>query len=255
MARRSWERHELLAGFALYCETPFGRLHKGNPDIIRLASVLQRSPSAVAMKLCNFAALDPTITAKNIRGLANSSEADRSIWDEFDRDPEGVAYAAELALAETVAAARPDPEVLGVPQPRETEALVVSKGRLVQTFFRNSVLASYDVACAVCDADVACLLNASHIIPWSVDGSRRADPTNGIALCAIHDRAFDRGLITFDRAHRLVISTAMPQESKSDMLQLAFRSYSGRPIRMPHRFPPDPDALEYHRQHVFVNGV
>jgi predicted restriction endonuclease len=39
------------------------------------------------------------------------------------------------------------------------------------------------------------MLNASHIIPWSIDEKRRADPGNGLALCAFHDRAFERGII------------------------------------------------------------
>ena len=50
------------------------------------------------------------------------------------------------------------------------------------------------------------LLNASHIIPWNVNVERRADPRNGIALNALYDRAFDRGLITFDEGLRLVVS-------------------------------------------------
>ena len=38
--RRNWSRDELLAAFNLYCRTPFGRLHRGNPDIIALAGRL-----------------------------------------------------------------------------------------------------------------------------------------------------------------------------------------------------------------------
>lgn len=34
----------------------------------------------------------------------------------------------------------------------------------------------------------------------------RLDPQNGIALNALHDKAFDRGLITFDTELRLVCS-------------------------------------------------
>ena len=52
------------------------------------------------------------------------------------------------------------------------------------------------------------LLNASHIIPWSKDIARRADPCNGIALNALYDRAFDRGLITFDESFRQVLCHA-----------------------------------------------
>ena len=50
------------------------------------------------------------------------------------------------------------------------------------------------------------LLNASHIIPWSVDKMRRADPRNGLSLCVLHDRAFDRGLIAVDEDFRIILS-------------------------------------------------
>lgn len=80
MAARHWQRDELLAAFALYCETPFGRLHSRNPHIAALASPLGRSPSAVAMKLCNLASLDPSQMARGIAGLANVSKADRELW-------------------------------------------------------------------------------------------------------------------------------------------------------------------------------
>ena len=62
--KRGWTRDELLVAFNLYCKTPFGRLHQRNPEIIRLASALGRTPSALAMKLVNFASLDPASATK-----------------------------------------------------------------------------------------------------------------------------------------------------------------------------------------------
>jgi putative restriction endonuclease len=57
--RRNWTREELILTINLYCKTPFGRLHKSNPDVVVLASLIDRTPSAVAWKLVNFASLDP----------------------------------------------------------------------------------------------------------------------------------------------------------------------------------------------------
>ena len=45
--------------FRLYCRTPFGKLHQHNPEIVALARALGRTASAVGMKACNFASLDP----------------------------------------------------------------------------------------------------------------------------------------------------------------------------------------------------
>lgn len=53
-----WTREQLLAAFALHCRLPFGEFHQHNPEIIALATVIERTPSAVAMKLSNFASLD-----------------------------------------------------------------------------------------------------------------------------------------------------------------------------------------------------
>ena len=56
--RRNWTREELIAAFNLYCQLPFGKLHKTTPQIIQLARLLERTPSSVGMKLVNFASCD-----------------------------------------------------------------------------------------------------------------------------------------------------------------------------------------------------
>jgi len=58
MSKNLWTELELLEVLKLYCRTPFGRLHRGNPDIITLAVQLGRTPSAIALKAVNFANLD-----------------------------------------------------------------------------------------------------------------------------------------------------------------------------------------------------
>src|SRR5690606_22149834 len=35
MARRNWQRHELLLALNLYCKLPFGQYHGRNPEIMR----------------------------------------------------------------------------------------------------------------------------------------------------------------------------------------------------------------------------
>lgn len=58
-----WTREQRLIAFALYCRTPFGKMHSRNPEIIKLAQLLGRTPGSLAMKLVNFASLDPAITS------------------------------------------------------------------------------------------------------------------------------------------------------------------------------------------------
>ena len=89
--RRRWTRQELLVAFGLYCRMPFGKLHKQNPEIIKIAGLIGRTPSALAMKLTNIASLDPEITATGRKGLTGASAADRAMWQEMKSGWEKVA--------------------------------------------------------------------------------------------------------------------------------------------------------------------
>lgn len=54
-----WTREHFLIALNLYCKLTFGKLHKNNPIIIQAAQKMGRTPNSVAMKLCNFAAINP----------------------------------------------------------------------------------------------------------------------------------------------------------------------------------------------------
>jgi hypothetical protein len=208
MAKRVlWSRDELLVTFRLYCQTPFGKLHQHNPEIIELSNLLGRTPSAVAMKACNFASLDPVQGARGIAALGNVSKGDRELWDAFEANSEAIAVDSESAYVRVTGRETPLLETeseIDFPE-GATEVARMVRVRRVQGFFRATVSASYEYRCALSDVAVPQLLNASHIIPWKVSTDRRADPRNGILLNALYDRAFDRGLITFDESFRLVV--------------------------------------------------
>jgi hypothetical protein len=42
-----------------------------------------RTPNSLAMKLCNFASLDPVQQARGVRGLPGATRQDREMWNEF----------------------------------------------------------------------------------------------------------------------------------------------------------------------------
>ena len=67
--RINWSRDQLLIAFNLYCQMPFGKMHSRNPEIIKCAEIIGRTPSALAMKLVNIASLDPAITSTGRSGL------------------------------------------------------------------------------------------------------------------------------------------------------------------------------------------
>jgi putative restriction endonuclease len=248
--RRRWSRQELLVAFRLYCHTPFGRLHQHNPDIIDLAEGLGRTVAAIAMKACNFASLDPAEQVRGIRGLSNVSAADRELWHQFAADSQTIAAEAEAAYERLSLDTAPAPPQMTTPTgPTETPRTV--RTRRVQRFFRSAVLNTYDQRCALTGLAVPALLNASHIIPWSVDEHRRADPRNGLCLNALHDRAFDRGLITFDEHWRMVLSPSLQGTSAPRIQRETLLKLEGQPLRLPPRFTPDPAAMAYHRENVY----
>ena len=248
--RRRWSRDELLVAFRLYCRTPFGQLHHHNPDIMDLARRVGRTPSAVSMKACNFASLDPAHQDRGVRGLGHASAADRELWDRFHADSQAIAIEAETAYERLTAAEGPaQDEIDAPPGPTETERTV--RTRRVQGFFRSAVLSAYDHRCALTGLAVPALLNASHIVPWSAAEHRRADPRNGLCLNALHDRAFDRGLITFDEQWRMVLSPALRQDDATPIHRQALLEVEGEPLRLPRRFPADPAAIAYHQEQVY----
>lgn len=251
--RVPWKKDELLVAFRLYCRTPFGKLDQHTPEIIELARALGRTPSAVGMKACNFASLDPVQRARNITALGNVSRADRELWTQFQENAEAVAAEAEFAHARLTRRKNTPVETEAEWEMPDgpTEVTRTVRTRRVQAFFRAAVLTSYEYRCALSDLAVPELLNASHIIPWKVNTERRADPRNGIILNALYDRAFDRGLITFDESLRVVVSRRLKTVNPPEFQSRALLDLEGRALRLPYRFTPDPVALAYHREHLF----
>lgn len=228
-APQTWTRDELRLTCALYFELPFGRMSKGSPEVIALAERLGRTPNSVAMKLVQFASLDRYHQQRGVRGLQNTSQADRAVWEEFQGDCVGTI--AELEL----------------PQGEGRDEWRLQKARVEQGAFRRVVLAAYDFKCCVTGNPVSELLVASHILPWAEYPEQRLNPRNGLCLSAEFDRAFDRKLIGVDEEFRLRITRELRLKAKgSEYLQEHFVRREGIKIRMPERFAPDVKALRIH---------
>ena len=99
MTRDNWTRDELIVAFNLYCKIPFGKITSKNPEIINLAKIIGRTPSAVALKLVNFARLDPELQKRKIVGMSHGSKSEEKIWNEFHGNWEELAFESELLLA------------------------------------------------------------------------------------------------------------------------------------------------------------
>lgn len=70
--------------------------------------------------------------------------------------------------------------------------------------FGEKVLTAYAHRCALCGVQLR-LLDAAHILPVAHPESNDK-VTNGVALCALHHRAYDMALVTFDESYAVQIS-------------------------------------------------
>ncbi len=86
---------------------------------------------------------------------------------------------------------------------RQTALYQLTK-KLRDTSFKARVLNAYGNKCAFSGIQLK-LVDAAHILPVS-DRKSTDDTANGIALSALHHRAYDRGLITFDEKYKIIFN-------------------------------------------------
>lgn len=253
MPSNNWTREELILAFNLYCKIPFGTIHIRNPQIVALAKILGRTPSAVSWKLANLASLDPSLKKRNIAGASHGAKLDTEVWEEFNNNWDKLTFESEKLLAEKLG--KPvekvaDIETFDLPKAGiERKAFI--KIRVNQSFFRKAVIASYDSKCCITGLGIPELLNASHIIPWSKDEANRVNPRNGLCLNAIHDRAFDRGLLTITPDFKIKISKLIRRSDTDIAIQDFLLRFDGSEIRLPTRFSPDINFLKHHNENIF----
>lgn len=247
---RKWTRDEEILAFALYCKTPFGKMHSRNVEIVNLANVLGRTPASVSMKLCNFARFDEQLQARGVVGLSNGSHLDEEVWNEFSKNLEFLEEKSKQALLRFhVSGENEQNSNLPVGSTIRIEA----NARVNQSFFRETVLSNYAGACCITGLAVPALLIVSHIKPWkdSNPQTERTNPRNGLCLNALHDRAFDRGLITVTTDYRVVISKRIKDFYNMAIVQEFFGKYDGKKIELPEKFLPARQFIEFHNTNIF----
>lgn len=250
--RRNWTEEELILAFNLYCKLPFGQFHHNNRKIIELAQILRRTPSAVSLKLSNFARLDPIHQKRGISGMSHGSKLEQVIWDKFNDSWEELAYESELLLAKSTGKKEIDivKDIETLPVGKEREATV--KVRINQNFFRSMILANYRSRCAICSLPETRLLIAAHIIPWAANPSQRMNPKNGICMCVLHEKAFDTGLITINNNYVIMLSNKIKKLTSEPAVQRGFIIYEGHKLNAPDKFEPEKRFVKYHRDNVFI---
>lgn len=259
MAIERWTRNQTKQALYLYFQLPFGQIHYRNPEIVALAAELGRTPSSIAMKLANFASLDPKITQSGRKGLDGATALDREIWAEFHQDWTQAVIESESLLerpeSDNPRRVRDEQVPFGFQKYEGPSTIAASvEKRVGQNFFRRAVLANYDVACCITGISDARLLNASHIVPWNADQANRHNPANGLCLSATFDRAFDRGLITILPSFVVKLAACLNEEA-SDKTRAFFAPYANTQIRPAMRLDPDRRFLEWHNEHCFADAI
>lgn len=250
-ARVNWTRPQTLAALHIYMQLPFGQLHSRNPKIKQLADWIGRTPGSIALKLVNLASLDPMIVTSGRRGMGNASALDSQIWDELQANWDTVALEAaaeyeKLATQHGLVAdadlLEEDEQALGQGKTRSATVQV----RVNQARFRKAVLASYNATCCISGLQHEKLVIASHIVPWSQDSHNRLNPKNGLCLSALHDRAYDQGLITVMPDFKVRVSPRLKTSKTDNFITDSLLRFDQQAIQLPERFSPAPAFLESH---------
>lgn len=115
--------------------------------------------------------------------------------------------------------------------------------RLHQGDFRAMVLQAYRDPCTICRLREIRLLDAAHIVR-DVDPTGLAEIPNGLSLCSIHHRAYDRDLVGISADYEVHLSRRLLDEEDGPMLDV-LKDASGRTIELPKRkvWHPDRERL------------
>jgi len=191
-----WDEAEVFAGFDFNRHTgPLGH----SPSIqIREEALRHASIRGIATHDKGSGevavAFKPELFPDYVRGLEQfhgfgESAADRAALEQVAERPEAVEAA----------------DVAKVSVERQTVLITIAK-KLRDNSFKDRVLYAYGRTCAFCGMQLK-LVDAAHILPVAAGGSD--ETSNGIALCALHHRAFDRALVTLNEEYQILVNDHM----------------------------------------------
>lgn len=266
-----WTQDEIIVALCLYYKLASGTFSGTREQAIDgVASILGRSHASVEFKLSNLSACDDT---SKITGLTNINKYDKIIFDKYFLHIDQLFKDGSNIIKNSSQSFDRSKNVLTEDNPymednydssdklNQTDAnysgeetIRLVKTREKQWAFRTKLLSTYEHRCCISGISQPELLIASHIIPWADNKEKRLDPSNGLLLNALLDRAFDKGLITFDATDlSLKISDRLKDAKSLDYLN----QYRGAVLTKPRneRATPSKENLEYHNDIIFNKYV
>jgi putative restriction endonuclease len=117
-----------------------------------------------------------------------------------------------------------------------------TRRRLHQRAFRERVLRAYRHQCALCRLRHDELLDAAHIIP---DKEPEGEPiiSNGLALCHLHHKAFDRFFLGIRPDYVIEVRPDVLLEKDGPTLRHAIQALHGQRISLPRRTEDQPSVI------------
>jgi len=118
--------------------------------------------------------------------------------------------------------------------------------------WREQVLAAWDRQCAFCGFDgqlggAIVGIEAAHVRWFNLDGPDAAD--NGLALCSLHHKLFDRGALGLTSSHSIQVSRHF--SARTDEARRVYELHD-RPLRPRPGTPlPAPQYVSWHDRQVF----
>lgn len=212
-----WDDLEIFAGFDIaYHSEPLGK----SPSIqIRQGALESAHVNGMA---CYFRGKDEIAVAikpefmgvylSNMEDLhaCGSSEEALDLLNQLCADPDAVA---DADIEDKVPEAR-------------RYAVIATRKALRDASFRGRILTAYSQKCAMCGVQLR-LIDAAHILPAAHPDSTD-ETSNGVALCALHHRAFDQGLVTFGTDYRTHRNAALEAEFVAEGLDGGLDEFAAR---------------------------
>lgn len=251
--RQSWTHDQLLAAFYLYLQLKPDEIQNSAPAVTRFARLLKKPEHSVGTKLRTFAQLDPVLSHHQLRASDNVTALDTAVWNEFQTDWTRTTLTASDAFESVVGSYWSE---AGIGQIGASDAQYLFQEGLTreaivnvrrnQYLFRSAVLSSHNSTCCISGLRNERLLIASHIVPWAEDEKNRLNPENGLCLSALHDRAYDQGLLTVLPDYSIRVAPHLIEQRGDSFLSEALLNYDKKMIRLPGRFLPNPEFLRRH---------
>lgn len=249
MPRADWSEIEDMACLYLYLKSGGKQLDDSSIEVKELAKAIGRSPAAVSFKSGNFRFIDPKSDRK---GFKHGSATDRRVWNSFSDDIDSCREVYEMLIDWPEASE----DILQTEREINSgnyhipDLYGMGKKRVGSIKIKLDAMSNYSERCCVCGIEHPNLLIASHIIPWKDDEFKRADPRNVLLLCALHDKLFDKGLISLSDDYKIIVARLGPALIETNRVIMYL---DGKEISLPAdktKFP-KLDYLDYHRKNIF----